>query len=226
MELPKNLPLQAFRLSGESMSRNPNNVTAEEVQQFANSLNEEMGRFDKLTSIEIHNIPFQNYLYEYFGFEQLCTPLEMETVYWDNAAPGRPTENIELLLNYLNDTDIRTAVISNMPLSGEALSNRINSLLPNNYFEFIIASSEYVFKKPHKRIFEIAVRKANLDFEDIWFCGDSIEFDIEGARMSDIAPVWYKGAIDSDGVIPRCNCIEVADWIELIDILGGAENGN
>lgn len=214
----------------ESCVKNPNGVTAEEVQRFANELNKEFGRFNPdtmhLFQFEIHNHPFQNYLYEYFGLERIVTPLELEIIFRDAASPAKPTENIDKLLCYLKEAGIRTGVISNISFSGEALAERINRYLPDNNFEFIIASSEYIFRKPNKRIFEIALRKAgiyNVDLEGLykeaWYCGDHPVCDVDGASDAGLTPVWYKGAYENYKVTPRSKRYKIYDWIELIDIL-------
>jgi putative hydrolase of the HAD superfamily len=205
---------------------NPHNITAEEVQQLANELNVEIGRFDPETShlcvTEVHNQPFNNYLYDYFGLKRTVTPLELETVFWDAASPGKPTHHINALLNFLTQNDIRSSVISNISFSGQALENRINALLPNHHFEFIIASSEYVFRKPHRRIFDIAVKKAWLETKDIWYCGDNAICDVDGAKMAGLTPVWYKGAYGTaPPFIPQEECLIIQDWLELIDMLKG-----
>jgi len=158
-----------------------NHITAEEVQELANMLNNDIGRYNPETQdmycLEIHNHQFQNYLYEYLGIKTIVSPLEIETTFWNSASPARPTENIVKLLDCLKDEDIRTGVISNISISGEALTNRINEFLPNNNFEFIIATSEYIFRKPHKRIYELALKKANLEAKDVWYCGDNAVCD-------------------------------------------------
>jgi len=203
----------------ERCVENPCNVTAEEVQAFANELNKDIGRYDPATNhlvlLEVHNYPFQNYLYDYFGLTRLVTPLELETVFRDAASPGRPTEHIIELLSYLGSNEIRTSVISNIAMSGQALENRINALIPKHRFEFIIASSEYVFRKPHKRIFEIAARKANLELCDLWYCGDNGICDVDGAKAAGLTPIWYKGAYEGHGFTPKSECIIITDWLEL-----------
>jgi len=203
--------------------KNPNHITAEEIQQLANEIDFECGRYNPknphLFVTEIHNHQFQNYLYEYFGLERMVSPLELETVFWDAYAPGVPTRNISTLLEFLKEHDIRTAVISNISFSGQALYNRINSLLPNNHFEFIIASSEYVFRKPHKKIFEIALKKAKLEAKDVWYCGDNVLCDIAGAQKANLSAVWYKGACRNSFLNPKEKYIEINDWLELINLL-------
>jgi putative hydrolase of the HAD superfamily len=202
---------------------NSNNISAEEVQTLANELNKDIGRYDPsnlhLCLTEVHNYPFQNYLYEYLGLTRTVSPLEVETTFWDAAAPGRPTANIVELLFYLENNHIRSSVISNISHSGQALEKRIKALLPQNNFEFIIASSEYVFRKPHKRIFEIATRKARLAPDEIWYCGDNAVCDVDGAVMAGLFPVWYKGTFEGYGATPQNECLIISDWMDLIKIL-------
>lgn len=207
----------------EQCVHNPSNITAEEIQSLANELNKDIGRFNPETQhlvlLEVHNHPFQNYLYDYFQIKPIVSPLELETVFWDNAAPAKPTNGIINLLLKLEELKIRTGVISNIGMSGTALKNRIERLLPHNHFEFIIASSEYVFRKPHKRIFEIALKKSCLQPKDMWYCGDNINCDIEGARSCGITPIWYTGAINKKLQTVPVACLEINDWKELSNYL-------
>lgn len=43
---------------------------------------------------------------------------EMDSVFWDAAAPGVPTEGIGEFLTFLKENKIRTGVISNISYSG------------------------------------------------------------------------------------------------------------
>ena len=96
------------------------------------------------------------------------------------------------LIRYLNETGIRTGVISNNGWSGEALKERLDRLLPENRFEFVLSSADYMIRKPDRRLFEIALLKADLPPEKVWFCGDSYEKDVVGAHTAGIFPVWYE----------------------------------
>lgn len=204
--------------------KNPYQISAKELQDFAKTLNRDIGRYDpdvrKSLQIEVHNHLFQKYLYEYYDIEIDLTPEELEKVFWDNAAERKTTENIRVLLNYLKEQNIRTAVISNISFSGKALEDRIHTMLPENDFDFILATSEYVFRKPHKRIFELALRKAKINARDAWYCGDNAYFDVEGASKAGIYPVWYLGATEKDSrLTPSVECSTVHDWMELIEQL-------
>ncbi|MCH5323880.1 MAG: HAD family hydrolase [Eubacterium sp.] len=204
-------------------SHNPNNVTAEEVQAFADKINRECGReygynVKELTA-EIHNHPFQRYLYEYFGVEFDISQDEVEEIFWSNANPVHNTEGIEEFLRFLKSENIRTGVISNISFTEKALARRINSMLPDNEFEFIIASSEYVFRKPNGRLFELALRKAGITADKAWYCGDNVNCDVIGAYNAGITPVWYTGDMDGKQTPPPFECITVSKWKELKEIL-------
>lgn len=208
----------------EKAANNPNNVSAEEVQALADELNKDIGRlgvnFEKQNELEIHNHIFQNYLYEYLGIELTKYPEEVEAIFENAASTAKPTNNIEKLLEFLDEVNIRTSVISNISFSGNMLKTRINRYIPSNNFEFIIASSEYAFRKPHRRIFELALRKAKLEAQDVWYCGDNAVFDVDGAASCGIFPVWYKGAIEkSNDCVPKSKHIEISDWNETINLI-------
>ena len=127
---------------------------------------------------------------------------------------------MELLLEYLKEQKIRTAVISNISFSGQALKERIHRMLPGNEFEFILATSEYVFRKPHSRIFELALRKAGLRPQEVWYCGDNAYYDVEGASRSGILPIWYRGALQEHNRLqPQTDCITISDWMELVELI-------
>lgn len=203
-------------------TRNKYNHTAEEVQAAADAINKELGRFDPLKrhlfQVEVPNHMFTAYLYESMGIELSLSPKEIDKVFWDVAAPGVPTEGIEDFLAFLRKQGIRTGVISNISYCGEAVKERISSVIPSHEFEFILATSEYLYRKPHKRIFELALEKANLSPEEVWYIGDQYECDIVGARNAGIFPVWYIGAIDLP-YSEKKDVMTIRNWEELISIL-------
>lgn len=198
---------------------NPQNVSARDVQRFADDLNADIRRGGLDCRIELHNHVFQRYLYEYFGMTPLVSWQQMEQVFWDHAVPAEPTPNIHRLLDSIHARGIRSGVISNISFSGESLKRRIDGLLPGNRFEFVVATSEYAFRKPHRRIFEIALRKAALPPDAVWYCGNHPVKDVEGARRCGISPIWYTGAGRTSPRGPDCGCLEISNWLELIDIL-------
>lgn len=192
--------------------------TPEQVQAEASKINDELGRFDParrhLFQVEVHNRPFNAYLYESQGIKLSLPYEQIERIFWDAAAPGTPTDGIEDFLQFLKNQGIRTGVISNISFSGKALKERIDRLIPSNEFEFIIASSEYVFRKPNRRIFELALEKAGLSADQVWYIGDQYQCDIVGAREAGLFSVWYTAYIDWKQD-ERNDVLKIGCWKEL-----------
>ncbi len=175
---------------------NPRNITVSQLAQLAVQARSEMGhdrperRIE--TPVEVYHPIFQHFLFEYTQLKLSLTPQQIETMFWDAASPPSVAPGIEEVLRYIKQKGIRSAVVSNITFSRSTLAERINKLLPQNEFEFFVASSEYVFRKPSRFIFEIALQKAGAKPENTWFCGDNFICDICGAGNMGCFPVWYS----------------------------------
>jgi len=209
----------------EHAAVNKHNHTTEEVDAVAAAMNHEIGRDDPnhrhLQTIEVPNHMFTSYLYHSMGIELNLSEQEIDRIFWDAASPGAPTDGIEDLLGFLHGNGIRTGVISNISYCGEVVKERINRLLPNNHFEFIIATSEYMFRKPNPRIFRLALEKANLSPQDVWYAGDNPKADVQGSLNAGLHPIWYLGATiapQPDGLEPN-DALIIHHWNELKAIL-------
>jgi putative hydrolase of the HAD superfamily len=197
---------------------NKENRTPEEIQAVADAINHELGRFDPLRKhhfqVEVPNDMFARYLYESQGIKLSIPYNQVDKIFWDAASPGTVTDGIIEFLCFLKEQGIRTGVISNISYSGRALEERINALFPEHKFEFIIATSEYMFRKPNHRIFDLALKKAELQAEDVWYIGDQYECDIVGSTNAGMFPVWYMGAIDMP-YVEKDDVLTIMDWNEL-----------
>ena len=203
---------------------NKHSLTAEQVQKRADELNHELGRFDPKTrhlfKIEVPSYAFSAYLYESLGIKLSLSPEKADRIFWDASSPAVPTEGISELLTFLKKQGIRTAVISNISYSGNTLKERIDRLLPDNEFEFIISTADYMFRKPSRRIFELGLTKAELSAKEVWYIGDNFECDIIGAHNSGIFPVLYDGASAKTApVTADFDFLHIHHWQELTDIL-------
>ncbi len=203
---------------------NPGNVTPEEMQKLANETLADYGMGygygESALVAEVHEQSFMRYILEYYGLKTELSFSEQERIFWDAANPDQPLPHIPELLDYLWEHQIRSGVVSNITFSGAGLKSRIDTCLPENHFEFVIASSEYVFRKPHRRIFDIALRKAGFSPQDVWFCGDNVACDVEGAAASGLFPIWYTGHEHAKTQEPpKCKHLHIHDWRELIRLL-------
>ena len=204
--------------------KNPRGRTAAQVSAFADEL------FDRVCTKqgwaidrEIHERQFNQLLYGLLQIEFSIPPQEQERVFYNAFICTQPMPHIEELLGFLASQGIRAGVVSNFSASAEQLRERIAQHLPLDRFEFTIASSEYGVRKPNPLIFDLALAKADLPPEDVWFCGDNPRCDVEGAHAAGMFPVWYENlALENpwhEPEPPACPHLHIHDWREFIEIL-------
>lgn len=209
------------------ITKNPNYCTLEDIKKEIHIVFDEIDKVRKELNYDIPCSIGNRLAYDHLGIELSLTSLEREIVFWTAACPGAVVPYTDAMLQYLKEKGIRTAVISNNGWSGEALRERINRLLPDNQFEFIISSSDYMVRKPDKRLFEIALHKAGLTADKVWYCGDSIVADVYGSKSVGMFPVLFEGDIPikksyehtKEDITIDFEYLHIHDWREMITIL-------
>lgn len=208
----------------EHAVENPRGITAVELNDLC------MGTYRKLFSqmrpleLETDGFNLDATIYDYLGLKFDVPLEELEYIRWCATEPIYPMEGIERFLSLCAGLGIRTAVISNISFSGNVLRRRIDEALPFHNFEFVVASSECVFRKPSEWIFRRAMGLAGVEPEQCWFIGDDVRCDIEGAARAGIWPIWFKCPLKCTykpeaRIPPQCMYKRVSDWDELGDIL-------
>ena len=175
--------------------------------------------------IEIQECSMLKIALEYMEMEFSIPMEKAEKIILEGISKGAVMPHADEMIDYLQSIGIRTAVISNSGFSGNVLKERLDKLLPNNNFEFVLTSSDYIFRKPNTMIFEIAIRKSGLMADKIWYCGDSIKRDIYSAYEVGMFPVLYEGKTDeyvpkfenqNKGYEIDFEYLHIGDWRELI----------
>ena len=209
------------------ISRNPRNLSFEEYDRTISDLFSKV-KAESGSIIEIHEHNFLRLAMEYMDISFSVSLEEAEMIIMNGISTGGVMPHAEIMLDYLNSEGIRTGVISNNSFSGNALKNLFDRLLPRNKFEFVLTSSDYIFKKPHGIMFEVALQKAGLTADEVWYCGDSVKTDVYGAKNAGMFPVLYEGepadeinlfAHKNDSLNVDFGYLQIQDWYELIDVL-------
>lgn len=177
------------------ITENPSGFRPEDISAYARKIFLD-AQSAREASFEMHEHAMLRLVNDSLGIRYSLTIEEQEAVFWANASNAEPLPHIALLLKKLDCAGIRTAVVSNISFSEKALRRKIDEALPENCFEFVIASSEYCIRKPNPMLFQVALKRAGLSPEEVWFCGDNLEADVKGASSAGIFPVWYRGAYD------------------------------
>jgi len=93
-----------------------------------------------------------------------------------------------------------------------------------HYFDFVLTSAACSYRKPHPRIFELALSK--------WYCppgeavmvGDNLDADIRGAKNAGLYGIWISrradpGTSDQDRVQPDASLATLTELPALLDRL-------
>lgn len=208
------------------IAKNPNNISLEE---FDRTCTETFAQIRTMRGgLEIHEFAVLKTFYELMGIELSVSLPEAERIIWEGISIGAAMPLVKEMLAFIREKGIRTGVISNICFSGNAMKERLKRILPEHEFEFVLTSSEYAFKKPHPAMFRIALQKADLTADKVWYCGDDFEADVMGAHGVGMFPVLYE-CRDVELFLPVVNeqpeCdfeyLHIHEWKEMMDVLRG-----
>lgn len=204
---------------------NPRGITAEELAEAYALRLERLISASHAADCDYLDMAAKRLLYEERALEFDAELTELERLYWDAAGPGTAMPGADALLRELEALGIRSAVVSNMNFREANVKGRIDRLLPDNRFEFVLCSCEYATRKPRQDFFRLALRKAGLEADQVWFCGDNPRCDVVGAFEAGMQAVWYDNDMgcpyrqDADRVEVTVPCLHIREWTELGELL-------
>ncbi len=223
-------PLRATRVLMQYAVKNPRDLTPEQIGAFAEELYEKVCMPARSIHREVHTWQFERLLYDLLQIEFSIPREEQEFIFFGAGIRAVAMPHVAQLLDFLAENNIRRAVVSNISSSGKQLKERIARALPGYEFEFVIASSEYAVCKPDPLIFQLACAKADLEPQDIWFCGDHPRFDVEGSYAAGMTPVWFTDTTiectwrKPESARSQCPHLHLHDWRELIELIKNLES--
>jgi HAD superfamily hydrolase (TIGR01549 family) len=118
-------------------------------------------------------------------------------------------------LSELKDAGLAVGVISNM---GTELGAMLAQLTVTDFASLWVSSGEARVSKPHRGIFEAALRKARVSADEAVHVGDSYESDVRGALGAGMHPllVWRQHSASAPGNSPSVNSLrDVLPYLKL-----------
>ena len=73
-------------------------------------------------------------------------------------------------------------------------NRKVGTLGLRDFLDLILTSEDISIKKPDPRIFEIALKRLQLEASQVWMVGDHPVNDVLGARGAGLTGVWFKNA--------------------------------
>lgn len=116
--------------------------------------------------------------------------------HWEGELAGtRVYDDVARLLTAARDAGIRTALVTNGP--GAVQRGKLEAVGLTDAFDAVLISAEVGAAKPDVRIFEAALAELGVAPERAWHIGDTLAFDIAGARAAGVESVW----LNRDGAV-------------------------
>ncbi len=111
---------------------------------------------------------------------------ELHTLF---AEPGvwKLYPEVEEVLRALKEKKIIIGMVSNWD---SRLLKLCKGLGIDRYFDFKVISAVFGAAKPNPKIFQEALKKANVSADEVIHVGDSLEDDIRGAHLAGIKAIW------------------------------------
>ncbi len=144
---------------------------------------------------------------------------ELEYLFDQANSDHAQTPYMAELLDCLRQENIRTGVISNIVMSGNSLKRSLDTLYPDNAFEFVLTSADYILCKPAPYMFETACKRLGIAPGDCVYCGDSEHCDVQGALKAGIVPVLYRSDAAFETDYAENGALTVNSWSVLTALL-------
>lgn len=99
-------------------------------------------------------------------------------------------------LQFLQERGLKLALISNTFVPPFALDKHLEMTGLLSYFPVRVYSSEVRYRKPDRRIFQIAMQRAGVSAQRTLFIGDMIRTDMKGARRVGMTTVLRQPGVN------------------------------
>ena len=94
------------------------------------------------------------------------------------------------LASAIRDAGVAFVVVTNNLIEEQRL--KLEHCGPAPVVDHLVTSEEVGFAKPHRGIFDAALRRAGASADEAVMLGDSWEVDVLGARAAGIRAVWFN----------------------------------
>ncbi|MFW6154836.1 MAG: HAD family hydrolase [Planctomycetota bacterium] len=105
------------------------------------------------------------------------------------AEQGKLEEGVVEMLRRFTADGLILGVVSNTFIPGSVLDRHLRSLGLLELFPVRVYSCDVRYRKPHRKIFRIALQRAGLDADATLFVGDTPRADVLGARRAGMTSV-------------------------------------
>lgn len=130
---------------------------------------------------------------EYLDIYPMPTAMQMYEQYWGTFLRNmRLFPGVKELFRYLRKEQIPIVICTD--LTAHIQHRKIEALGIAEDIKYLVSSEEAGKEKPAKEVFDLCLEKLKLPPEHVWFVGDDLKKDIEGAINAGMYALHFYGA--------------------------------
>lgn len=127
---------------------------------------------------------------EHLGVSPICYSLKMYEVYWGTFLEKMKLyEGARRFIDCLHEHEIKVMVCTD--LTAHIQHRKLEALGLAEDISYLVTSEEAGREKPSPEIFALCLKKLGLPPEEVYFIGDSLSKDVEGARRAGMQAIHF-----------------------------------
>jgi FMN phosphatase YigB (HAD superfamily) len=139
-------------------------------------------------------VPFQSFLRTLSALlhiKFITTNELLEIGFMQSFARNMVIQDVDRFLRFCKRQKLKVVALSNSAFSKATLSTQLASFGLLSYFNDVLSSADYIFRKPSPAFFEVGISVLNYPKEDILFIGNDYEIDMKGGMEAGLECAWF-----------------------------------
>ena len=175
-----------------SSVRPPDALERAAFDKFEDEFFEKIDVYRHQANLECNLLHYYELLSRYFGIQFDKSHEELCRQYHLAAENISPLPGAQKALAALKRAGFLLGLVTNTSLPHSVIKEEFERLALYDYFDTVVCSSEIVFRKPDRAMFDVALRNLKVAPQDAMFVGDSYHADVVGANNVGMKTVWLN----------------------------------
>jgi len=129
---------------------------------------------------------------------------------------ARQEEGTSDVLRNLRSAGVALGLISNTFVPGSALDDHLRREGLLEFFSVRVYSCDVGFRKPHPRIFHVALKRLGVEPGRCLFVGDRLDVDVKGANRAGMISVLKAATLPDGSIRPRYHIRRLSELPALV----------
>jgi putative hydrolase of the HAD superfamily len=190
------------------------------LDRFEDEFFEKIDFYRHHANLECNLLHYYELLSRYFGIQFDKSHEELCRLYHLAAENISPPPGAQKVLAELKSAGFLLGLVTNTSLPHSVIKDEFERLALYDYFDTAVCSSEIVFRKPDRAMFEVALRSLKASPAEAMFVGDDYRADIVGAKNVGMKTVWLNPARQKipGEVMPDYDIAGLKEMLEFAEI--------